>query len=126
MFLTKLKITVLEHTSYSPDLAPCDFFLFPKIKSALKGARFESVDAMKAKVTELMNKLSEDDLKPCFQQWKVRMERCRDRGGEYIEGDNIQLCNFFNKNILTSVRLIYSHTTYKQTTERIVFVGPIC
>jgi hypothetical protein len=53
-FLMKYKITMLEHPPYSPDLAPCDFFLFQKIK--------ESVDAVKAKVTELMNKLSEDDL----------------------------------------------------------------
>ncbi|GFG32268.1 hypothetical protein Cfor_09902 [Coptotermes formosanus] len=88
-FLTKHKITVLEHPPYSPELAPCDIFIFPKIKSVLKGARFESVDAVKAKATELMNKLSEDDLQHCFQQWKMRMERCTDRGGEYIEGDNI-------------------------------------
>ena len=39
------------------------FFLLPKIKSALKGTRFESVAAVKAKATELMNKLSEDSLK---------------------------------------------------------------
>ena len=38
MFSTKHKITVLQHPPYSPDLAPCDFFfLFLKIKSALKG-----------------------------------------------------------------------------------------
>ena len=91
-FLMKYKITVLEHPPYSPDLAPCDFFLFPKIKSALKGTRFfESIDAVRAKATELMNKLSEDDLQHCFQQWKIRMERCRDRGGEYNEGDNISV-----------------------------------
>jgi len=59
-------------------------FLFPKIKSALKGTRFGSVDAVKAKATELMNKLSEDNLQHCFQQFKIRMERRRDRGGEYI------------------------------------------
>jgi len=64
-FLTK---HMLEHPPYSPDLAPCDFFLFPKIKSALKGTRFESIDAVKANATELMNKLSEDDLQHCFQQ----------------------------------------------------------
>ena len=63
----------------------------------LKGTRFESVDAVKAKATELMNKLSEDDLQHCFQQWKIRMERCRDRGGEYTEGDNISIVYFFNK-----------------------------
>jgi len=38
-----------------------NLFLFSKIKSALKGTIFESVDAVKAKATELMNKLSEDD-----------------------------------------------------------------
>ena len=91
MFLTKHKITVLEYPLYSPALAPGDFFLFPKIKSALKGTRFESVDAVKAKATELVNKLSDDDLQHCFQQWKIRMERYRDRGGDYIKGDNISI-----------------------------------
>ena len=52
---------------------------------------FESVDAVKAKATELMNELSEDDLQHCLQQWKIHMERCRDRGGEHIEGDNISI-----------------------------------
>ncbi|GFV24023.1 mariner Mos1 transposase [Trichonephila clavipes] len=41
-FLTKHRIPVLEHSPYSPDLAPCDFYLFPKGKSALKITRFES------------------------------------------------------------------------------------
>ena len=67
------------------------FFLFSETKSALKGTRFESVDAVKAKATELMNKLSEDDLQHYFQQWKIRMERCRDWVGEYIEGDKISI-----------------------------------
>ena len=55
-FLTKHKITVFEHSPYSPDIAAM-FSLFPKMKSALKGARFEFVDTVKAKATELMNKL---------------------------------------------------------------------
>ena len=88
-FLAKHKIPVMEHPPYSPDLAPCDFFLFPKVKSALKGTRFESVEAVKAKATELLNSISEDELQHCFHEWKNRMERCRDRGGEYIEGENI-------------------------------------
>jgi hypothetical protein len=36
-FLTKNKITTVEHTPYLPDLALCNFFLFPKIKIHLKG-----------------------------------------------------------------------------------------
>jgi len=61
-FFTKHKITVLEHPSYSPYLNPRDFHYCPKTKSALNVTRFDSVDAMKAKATELMNKLTEDDL----------------------------------------------------------------
>jgi len=94
-YLAKSNIPVMEHPPYSPDLAPCDFFLFPKIKSALEGTRFESVDAVKAKATQLLNSLTQDDLHHCFQQWKIRMERCRDWGGDYIEGDNISIVRFF-------------------------------
>ena len=57
-------------------------FLFPKIKSALKGTRFESVDAVKAKATQLLNSITQGDLQHSFQQRKIRMERCRDRLGE--------------------------------------------
>ncbi|VVC34328.1 Hypothetical protein CINCED_3A000742 [Cinara cedri] len=44
-YLAGKRTPVLEHAPYWPDLAPCDFFLFPKKKSALKGARFESMEA---------------------------------------------------------------------------------
>jgi len=66
-YLAKNNIPVMEHPPYSPDLAPCDFFLFPKIKSVLKGTRFESVDAVKAKATQLLNSITQDDLQHCFQ-----------------------------------------------------------
>lgn len=89
-FLAKRNIPILDHPPYSPDLAPSDFFLFPKVKSALKGTRFETFKAVKEKATEVMNGLPENDLQHCYEQWKIRMERCRDRGGEYIEGDNMK------------------------------------
>jgi hypothetical protein len=41
---------------YLPDLAPCDFFLFPKIKSMLKGANFVSTEEVKAKTIKLLNR----------------------------------------------------------------------
>jgi transposase len=40
-FLTKHEATVVPQPPYSPDLAPADFFLFPKFKSSLKGPRFQ-------------------------------------------------------------------------------------
>lgn len=90
-FLAKHGIPVLDHPPYSPDLAPCDFFMFPKVKEVLKGTRFETVEAVKQKATETMNMLTENDFKHCFEQWKIRMEKCRDSGGEYIEGDKVKV-----------------------------------
>lgn len=88
-FLWKANISVLAHPCYSPDLAPWHFYLLPKIKSTLKGSRFESIEKVKRKPVELMKSLLENDLQHCFQQWKLHMERCRDQGGHHIEGDNI-------------------------------------
>jgi histone-lysine N-methyltransferase SETMAR len=42
-FLAKKSIMKLDHPPYSPDLAPCDFWLFPKLKTALKGHRFSDI-----------------------------------------------------------------------------------
>jgi histone-lysine N-methyltransferase SETMAR len=39
-FLAQKSIAEMGHPPYSPDLASNDFWLFPKIKSALKGRRF--------------------------------------------------------------------------------------
>jgi hypothetical protein len=41
-FLVSTNMTVIPHPSYSPELAACDFFLFPKIKLKLKVQRFDS------------------------------------------------------------------------------------
>jgi hypothetical protein len=50
-FLARKRVTVLHHPSYSPDLAPADFFLFPKLKSQLKGKRFQEISTIQANVT---------------------------------------------------------------------------
>lgn len=48
------------------------------------------MDVVKEKATELMRGSSPDDLQHGFRQWKIRMEQCRNRGGQYIEeADNI-------------------------------------
>ena len=45
-FLKKEKVTVLPHPLYSPDLVPCDFFLFPKLKAFLAGRKYQSRQAL--------------------------------------------------------------------------------
>lgn len=87
-FLSKFSIPVLDHSPYSPDFDQCDFYLFLKGKSVLKGTVFESVDAVKEKVACLLKKLTKKEFLHCFKEWKIRMERCSDREGVYIEFDN--------------------------------------
>ena len=50
-FLATKQITVLEHRAYSPDLAPADFFLFPKIKELLKGRHLDDNDDIRSNTT---------------------------------------------------------------------------
>ena len=45
------------HT-YSPDLGPCDFWLFPK----LTGCRYETIEEMKEAVTKVIDKVTQEDL----------------------------------------------------------------
>ncbi|KAJ8943774.1 hypothetical protein NQ318_011986 [Aromia moschata] len=49
----------------------------------------QNVEAVKAKATEVLNQLTEVNFQHCFQQEISRMERCRDRQGEYIEGEKV-------------------------------------
>jgi len=73
-FLANKNISVLEHPPYSPDLALCDFYLFPKIKSVPKGAHFVSVENVKAKTAEILNSLTEHNLRNCFEHWRHRRQ----------------------------------------------------
>ncbi|XP_076247372.1 protein GVQW3-like [Calliopsis andreniformis] len=42
---------------YSPDLAPCDFFLFPKLKRPMKGRRYATLDEIKTASKEELKKI---------------------------------------------------------------------
>lgn len=86
-FLAKNKIPVIPHPPYSPDLAPCDFFLFPKMKLKLKGRRFDTITEIQAETQKVLNTLTEKDFQEAFQKWRRRWDRCLHAGGNYFEGD---------------------------------------
>jgi hypothetical protein len=75
-FLADKCIPVLQHSLYSPDLVPYVLYLFPKVKNALKGTHFESVDEVKSETADPLNRVSADDLQHCSEQWKILMQRC--------------------------------------------------
>jgi histone-lysine N-methyltransferase SETMAR len=67
-FLAKKSITKMDHPPYSPDLAPCDFWFFSKIKNALGGQRFADIPDIQCNVTLLWG-IPENNFQDCFWQW---------------------------------------------------------
>jgi transposase len=61
-FLAKHSIPVVPHPPYSPDLAPCDFFLFPRLKSTLKGKRFLAVAEIQLNTTRQLQAIPKSSL----------------------------------------------------------------
>jgi len=88
-FLAKENIHVLPHPPYSPDLAPCDFYLFCKLKLKLKGHHFGTMENIQKVVTDELHILTENDFRYCCDQWKNRWNHCVTSQGSYFEGDNL-------------------------------------
>jgi transposase len=80
-------LAAVRHPPYSPDLAPCDFWLFPKLKMTLKGKRFETIEDIKSNTTDRLKLLKKEDFQTCFRQWQERWNKCVCAEGEYFEGD---------------------------------------
>ena len=68
---------------YSLDLAPCDFWLFPK----LRGCRYERIEEMKEAVTKVIDMLTQEDIHGAFQKLLKRYNKCMATGGDYLKGD---------------------------------------
>lgn len=85
-FLAKNNIAVLEQPPYSPDLAPCDFFLFLKLKGVIKGIHFEGVDAIKKALMTELNGIPVESFQQCIEAWQQRITKCVALEGGYIEG----------------------------------------
>ena len=45
--LVHYKWETLSHPPYSPDLSPCDFDLFPRLKENMRGVRFKDLEELK-------------------------------------------------------------------------------
>ena len=69
-YFTKNRIVTINHSPYSPDMAPCDFYLYGKLHLAMKGKRYADVDAKKS-----------------FDNLLDRANRCIQCEGDDFEGD---------------------------------------
>ena len=81
----ELGYELLPHPPYSPDFAPCAFFLFPNLKKSLAGQKFESnmevIAATEAHFSDLQKTCFSDGLKKLEHRWV----KCIEPKGNYVE-----------------------------------------
>ena len=68
---------------YSSDLAPYDFWLFPKLRSC----RYDTIEEMKEAVTKVIETLTQENFHGAFQKLLERYNKCIAAGGDYFEVD---------------------------------------
>ena len=83
--LREFRWEILSHPPYSPDLAPCDFFLFPKLKEHLKGTRFQSINEAKREAVTWLTRQTPEFYQEGISRWKHRLQKCIELGGSYVE-----------------------------------------
>ena len=82
-YLTKMGIKTVPQPPYSPDLAPCDFWLFPKLRCC----RYEIIEEMKEAVIKVIDMLTQAEFHGAFQRLLEQYNKCIAAGGDYFEGD---------------------------------------
>ena len=63
-YLSKMSIKTVPHSPYSPDVGPCDFWLFPK----LRGCRYDTNEEMKEAMTKVIDTLTQEDFHGVLQK----------------------------------------------------------
>ena len=90
-FLAKNNTVLLSQPPYSPDLALCDFFLFPILKRPMKGRRFATIEEIKTESLRELKDIPKSAYQKCFEDWKKRWPKYIISEGDYFEGDNIEI-----------------------------------
>ena len=85
-FLKEEKVVQLFHPPYSPDLSPCDFFLFPLLKKTLSGHRYESRSALGSAIYQCLQGIPKKAYFSAFTERISRLEKCVSVKREYFKG----------------------------------------
>ena len=75
----------MDYPPYSPDLSPCDYFLFSKLKTATKGAFYDEVPTTQSAVTQMLKNIPKTEFKMSMDKLVDRPKRCIESNGTYFE-----------------------------------------
>ena len=76
---------LLPHPPYSPDLAPSDFHLFPRLKKHIRGRRFQDDDELTTAVEGFLGDQDVEFFRSGINDWLTRWEKCVNVEGDYVE-----------------------------------------
>jgi len=74
--LAKHGTAQLQQPPYSPDLTPCDFFLFPRLKKVLNGHRYKATEDIKQNSTKTLLDIPKEEFAKCFEQLQKGWAKC--------------------------------------------------
>lgn len=83
--LVELGYKIVPHPPYSPDLAPCDFFLFPTLKKELAGKKFSSNDEVITATEAYFADREKSFFSNGLKRLEHRLEKCIELRGDYVE-----------------------------------------
>ena len=84
--LENLGIIVIDHPPYSPDLSPCDFFLFGRLKKELRGRTFDQRDSLEDEVRRVFHLIIQrDEYTRAMENLLKRWRKCIAVHGDYVE-----------------------------------------
>jgi histone-lysine N-methyltransferase SETMAR len=69
---------------YSPDLAPCDFYLFPTMKEKLERTQVADEDQFFESLEAILRGIDQEELNRVFQAWVERVRKVSEGNGDYV------------------------------------------
>lgn len=86
-WMAQRHIRQLPHPPYSPDLAPADFWFFPKLKQVMRGIRYPDQNVLEFETDRLIGEIPHHEFQEAIlRKWPHRMRKCIRKNGQYFEG----------------------------------------
>ena len=115
--LKNRNIKLIPHPPYSPDISPCDFFLFGALKNHLEGFSSTNYEEVRCKVGRYLKSIPKERLENVMEEWK-RLKY----GGDGRKGLVLGVLNIHRSKCFVSMFLkgnvCYFHATYVSYTQR--------
>ena len=77
--------TLMPHPGYSPDISPCDYWIFRKLKTMTSGVRYRNIGELTAAVDQAMNNIAPQEFADAMDRYPVRLRKLIAEQGRYFE-----------------------------------------